>query len=210
VGAETPFYGVLCLCKIAPSFPSSWFSSPPLTRLTSSCAVSEKRVVLRKYDQDYRLKAMTEAALKGVKKASADLDMPSRTLAQWCYDDYRKEYFELREKVLEEKKAFHAEQALNLAARNREAEALLHDELVLNVKNIDARDLPGAIRNHAVAAKIHTEEAAGLRGEANVSISVKYEAVDLLRAMKAKGQPLTKEQEHAIEGTATEITDEQS
>jgi hypothetical protein len=166
--------------------------------------------ILRKYDQDTRIKAMTECALKGATKVSKELEIPIRTLTQWCYQDYRKEYFELREKVLEEKKAFHAEQALNLAARNREAEALLHDELILNVKDIDARDLPGAIRNHAVAAKLHTEEAAGLRGEANVSINVKYEAVDLLRAMKAKGQPLTKEQEDAIEGTATELTDGKS
>jgi hypothetical protein len=163
-----------------------------------------------KYDHEERIKAMTVAALKGNKKAAEELGIPTRTLTQWCYQDYRREYFELREKVLEEKKAFHAEQALNLAARNREAEALLHDELILNVKDIDARDLPGAIRNHAVAAKLHTEEAAGLRGEANVSISVKYEAVDLLRAMKAKGQPLTKEQEDAIEGTATELTDGKS
>jgi hypothetical protein len=108
------------------------------------------------------------------------------TIGRWRRQ-HEDRYQELRAEALPRLAAEAAEIHRQAAQENIEAEQKARRAAIRKVKDIPARDLPGAVRNFATAAGIHADKAARLNGDYPPAVNVTVSLQETIKALIAKG-----------------------
>jgi hypothetical protein len=118
------------------------------------------------------------------------------TLKNWRDQMFPEQYAEVKVKVREYVAESVAERHMRAADDAMEVENLMRDKAKAEYEQMDARDLPGAVRNMATVGAIHTDKATILRGQPTAI--VEHRSVEEIeRELKAHGVEI-------IDGTAEE------
>lgn len=125
----------------------------------------------------------TRRAAKELK--GAGIEVAHQTLHRWMRTKYADRYQKIREQCLPAVRTLAADKHMELAELNAKAEKKMLARLNRNVDEIPARDLPGAIRNAAVAGSIHTERAEDLNDQPNVRVAI--DLAGTLQELKSLG-----------------------
>lgn len=132
----------------------------------------------------------------------------AKTLRNWRDNLYRDRYWEVQRKVLPRLQARAAENHAAIADAAVELNAKLLERLDKDADNLPIRDVAGAARNVATVGGIDRDKAAMLRGEPTEIVEHR-DAGEILRQLQARGFKLTADMDRAINGTATEVEDDE-
>ena len=108
------------------------------------------------------------------------------TLWEWARKRHVKRYEELRAEILPQIRAQAADQHMDLAGAQMEANKLIVERLKGEVDEIPSRDLPGASRNMSVGAAVETEKAQ-LLNDQPTEIRKHRDASEIIKSLKARG-----------------------
>jgi hypothetical protein len=159
------------------------------------------------FDADARLERglLTLAAFNGSGRkaerflASAGERIPRGTMERWR-ERHADRYAEIRRDVLPQVRAQAADEHRELAALAMDAERKLAQAMGKRVSEIPPRDLPGAVRNAATSAGIHTQRAEEMDTDAP-AIRVSADFGGLLAELKTLGVEVIEGDAEEIEGT---------
>lgn len=129
---------------------------------------------------------------------AAGVSVTERTLSAW-HKGEPEEYERIRRQVLGLIGAEIASEHAALAHRNNEVEIEAVEKLKEKLPELDAKDLPNAVRSIATASGIHTDKARLLQGDYATPSESTRSAEEIMRKLKSRGM--------VIEAEATEEQD---
>lgn len=148
--------------------------------------------------------AAANGNVRAASKALAEqgVKVPKTTLHRWATDTHADRYLQIQAELMPRIRARAAEQHMELADRGMQLEHKVLEKLDSEVDEIPARDLPGAARNIATGAAIHTDKASVLRGEPT-QILARHDIAEVTRSLRAKGIEL-----EVVDAGAVEVEDQ--
>lgn len=183
--------------------------------------IVETKPEKREYSEDQKMDALAVLALYNGNKpaASQETGISPNTLGHWAYKTRRKEYAEIRKRLQGELREASIEKYKNRAEEAGKAADDIRGEMMLpkNLKDIPARDLPGAYRNAATAAGIFADKAMKLEEQITGPPPAPRQLDQIMKGLAAKGvkvkleissdsAPVPKAESPAIEGEAVEAS----
>ena len=165
----------------------------------------------RKYDTEQIERGLQQLALCDGNAAMAHRRLqalgqptiPRTTLTGWL-TSHADRYAEIQREIVPLIREGIARQNEALIIREGEIEGKLVERLDKRLEGepdaIPARDLPGAVRNLAVARGVNTDKASTLRGQPTEITEHRRDFVEIQRALEAKGISV-----EIVEGTAKEL-----
>jgi hypothetical protein len=114
------------------------------------------------------------------------ITVSQQTLAKWRAGLHADRYRELYHRLLPDIERIAAQRTEEIAESQAELEELLTERARKEYRDIPARDLPGAIRNTAVAKAVNIDKSLLMRGRPT-QITSNLQAEPLLRKLQAIG-----------------------
>jgi hypothetical protein len=180
---------------------------------------SNKRTPASYHDEQTVTEALMSLALEGgnVRAAARRIaqlghKVHAKTITRWR-DEFPDRYDEVRQGVLKDVEERAAQRHDSLAERNMAVHEQALDRLGKELPTMDGKEIGRVVQPTAIAAGVHRDKAAKLRGE-NPAVVVNVSLKDTVLALAgqgakffdAEGRELTPEK--VIEGTATEEPDD--
>lgn len=113
------------------------------------------------------------------------IEIHDTTLMNWARGPHSERYHQIREEYAPKMRAQAADEHMDLAERAMRVNSQILDRLKEKVPELPAKELPGAARNMAVTAAVHTEKAQLLNEQPTQRVTTDLEAT--LKELKSLG-----------------------
>ena len=117
--------------------------------------------------------------------AQDGIKLSHQTLREWATKRHVERYAAIRADYLPQMRAQAADEHMDLAERAMQNNALILDRLSANVGELPVKELPGAARNMAVTAGVHTEKAQLLNDQPTQRVAIDLKGT--LKELKSMG-----------------------